>query len=67
MADERGPKECGPIELRIELPEGDDLRDIEAALLRAAQDPRFVESVKDFFATCQNQAALATIVRQGGH
>jgi hypothetical protein len=61
MAEERGP-----IELRIELPKGEELskKHIQNALEKAAQDPRFVRKVIDFFATSQTEAAVATIVKQ---
>jgi len=59
-------EECGPIELRIELPEGVDLDEnlIQQALRKAAEDSVFVQRVKDFFALSQNDAAVATVVRQ---
>jgi hypothetical protein len=60
------PEECGPIEFRIELPSGAKLTNelIRKELIRAAEDPAFVQQVQDFFAVSQNQAAVATVVRQ---
>jgi proline dehydrogenase len=59
--------ESGPIELRIELPKGEELGEeqIKAALMKAANDPTFVQKVKDFFATSQTQSAVTTMVKQG--
>jgi len=66
MAEESGPIELQPIELRIGLPEGRELDEelIKQALYDAAEDPTFVQRVKDFFAVSQNDAAVATVVRQ---
>lgn len=60
-------QERGPIELRIELPRGEELDEeqIKRALVKAAEDPTFVRRVKDFFATSQTQSAVTTIVKQG--